>query len=363
MQSNSVNRGRRESDHIFDLSLVVPMWNEEESVDIFFERVVPIVESITESYEIICIDDGSSDSTLALLTKHRVRNPQIKVLSLSRNFGKDVALSAGLDFSRGQAVVPMDVDLQDPPELIPQMYRRKQEGYDVVLAVRKSRDSDNWFKRKTARIFYRVHNSVAEITIPNDAGDFRMLDQKVIEVLRHLPERTRFMKGLFAWVGFTTSTLEYERQPRAAGKTKWQFWKLWNFALDGITASSTLPLRIWTYFGVLISVFAFLFASYLLIETLLHGNEQPGYASTMIAILFLGGINIMATGILGEYLGRVYVEVRNRPLYIVRETHGFDSSVGEENWTNKFTKDSTPSKANTGGSARAAKSSPTSLAS
>lgn len=343
-------------DRVIDLSIVVPMWNEEESVDIFLERVEPIVESISHKYEIICIDDGSTDSTYCRLVKHHIRNPCIKVLSLSRNFGKDVALSAGLNYARGAAVVPIDVDLQDPPELIPEMYARKQEGFDVVIATRTSRDDDDWLKRKTAGMFYRVHNSVADISIPNDTGDFRMLDQKVVEVLRSLPERTRFMKGLFAWVGFTTSTIEYERQPRAAGTSKWKYWKLWNFALDAITTSSTLPLRIWTYFGLAISGSAFLFAFYLVVDTMLHGNEQPGYASTMVVVLFLGGINIMATGILGEYLGRVFVEVRNRPLYVVRETHGFDISPGEEMWIERFTKGSTPSKSSTGGSVRAVKS-------
>ncbi len=307
------------------LSIIVPMWNEEESIDIFMERVEPILQSITQSYEIICIDDGSTDSTLKLLIQHRVRDARIKVLSLSRNFGKDVALSAGLNYCEGQAVVPMDVDLQDPPEIIPDMYARKQEGYDVVLAVRASRKSDSWMKRRTAKLFYRLHNKVADIAIPDDTGDFRMLDRKVVEVIRRLPERTRFMKGLFAWVGFTHSEIEYERQPRAAGTTKWKYWKLWNFALDGITASSTVPLRIWTYFGVAISTFAFLYAGFLILSTMMGGVSVPGYASMMVTVLFLGGINIMATGILGEYLGRVYTEVRNRPLYVVRETHGLDA--------------------------------------
>ncbi len=312
-----------------ELSIVVPMWNEEESIDIFFEKIEPVLQSICENYEIICIDDGSTDSTMSALVKHRVRDPRVKVLSLSRNFGKDIALSAGLNNAHGKAVVPMDCDLQDPPHVIAEMYARKQEGFDVVIAVRASRKSDTVVKRLTARLFYRLHNSIADVTIPHDTGDFRMLDQRVVQVLRHLPERNRFMKGLFSWVGFTHTTVEYERQPRAAGTTKWKYWKLWNFALDGITSSSTVPLRIWTYLGTSIAAMAFLYAIWMVIKIFVYGADVPGYASTMVAILFLGGINILATGIFGEYLGRIYEEVRNRPLYVVRETHGLKAPAVE----------------------------------
>lgn len=305
-----------------EISLVIPMFNEEEGVDYLFDRVEAVLDGIGEPYEIVCVDDGSRDNTLARLVEHSVRNSRIKIISLSRNFGKDVALSAGLNNSTGRCVVPMDSDLQDPPELIVDMYAKKLEGFDVVLAVRSARDTDTFLKRVTARMFYRVHNSVAEIAIPDDTGDFRMMDRRVIEVLRNLPERTRFMKGLFAWVGFTHTSIEYERPERAAGETKFKYWKLWNFALDGITASSTLPLRVWTYTGGIMAVAAISYALYLLVSTLIFGVDLPGYASLMVGISLLGGINILATGILGEYLGRVYVEVRNRPLYVVRETHG-----------------------------------------
>ncbi|MEL6752202.1 MAG: glycosyltransferase family 2 protein, partial [Pseudomonadota bacterium] len=327
--------GRRASDGpAVDLSIVVPMLNEEEGLDLLFERLEPILESITEAYEIVCVDDGSTDGTMASLVQHRVRNPRIKVLSLSRNFGKDVALSAGLNHACGQAVVPMDSDLQDPPELIPQMWEKKAEGYDVVLARRAGRESDGWLKRITAQAFYRVHNRMAEIAIPDDTGDFRMMDRKVIEVLRHLPERTRFMKGLFAWVGFSHCEITYEREARAAGTTKWRYWKLWNFALDGITASSSLPLRMWTYLGGALATFAIGFALWTAVRVMIWGVDVPGYASLMTAILFLGGINIFATGILGEYLGRVYTEVRNRPLYVVREEHGLTSSE-QDTWNDR----------------------------
>lgn len=317
-------RRRKDDAPRLDLSLVVPVLNEDESIGLFLDRVEPILETITPDYEIIFVDDGSTDTTMTHIMSHCERNPRVKVISLSRNFGKDVALSAGLQYTRGKAVVPMDVDLQDPPELIPKMWARKQEGYDVVLAKRSSRESDSWFKRQTAGMFYRLHNKVADISIPDNTGDYRMLDYTVIDVINRLPERTRFMKGLFAWVGFTHSEIEYERQPRAAGETKWKYWKLWNFALDGITASSTLPLRIWTYLGVAVAVGSFLYAAYLVATTLLGGANVPGYASIMVSVLFLGGLNIMATGILGEYLGRVHIEVRNRPLFVVRKTHGLE---------------------------------------
>ncbi|WP_017930846.1 glycosyltransferase family 2 protein [Robiginitomaculum antarcticum] len=318
-----ITAGRRKDDvPMVDLSLVVPVLNEEDSITLFLDRVEPVLQTISQDYEIIFVDDGSTDMTMASIMKRRIENPRIKVLSLSRNFGKDVALSAGLKHTLGKSVVPMDVDLQDPPELIPAMWARKQEGYDVVLAKRSSRQSDSWFKRQTAGMFYRLHNKVADISIPDNTGDFRMLDHKVIDVINRLPERTRFMKGLFAWVGFTHSEIEYERQPRAAGQTKWKYWKLWNFALDGITASSTLPLRIWTYLGVIVALGSFAYAAFMVAKTLIGGPDVPGYPSLMVAVLFLGGVNIMATGILGEYLGRVHVEVRNRPLYVVRETHG-----------------------------------------
>lgn len=336
-----------------EISLVVPMYNEEESIDILFERVEAVLEDIGQPYEIVCVDDGSRDATLGRLVEHRVRNPRIKVISLSRNFGKDVALSAGLNHTSGQCVVPMDSDMQDPPELIADMYAKKLEGFDVVLAVRSARDTDTFLKRVTARLFYRVHNKVADISIPNDTGDFRMMDKRVIEVLRNLPERTRFMKGLFAWVGFTHTSIEYERPERSAGESKFKYWKLWNFALDGITASSTLPLRIWTYAGGLLALSAIAYALYLVGSVLLFGVDLPGYASLMVGILLLGGVNILATGILGEYLGRVYVEVRNRPLYVVRETHGLRKN---DTWTEKSTNDLKPSKATTGGFAAGGRS-------
>ena len=325
VMSKKIAKERHSGDNApadLDLSVVVPIYNEEDGLDTFFSRVEPVLQSITDQYEIICIDDGSSDSSVAKLAMHRVRDARVKVICLSRNFGKDVALSAGLDHASGRTVVPIDADLQDPPELIRDMYAKWREGFDVVYAKRAARDSDGPVKRLTAQLFYRFHNSMADVKIPSDTGDFRLLDRKVVEALREVPERNRFMKGLFAWVGFRQASVEYAREARAAGRTKWNYWRLWNFALDGIAGSTTVPLRIWTYVGFLISAGAFGYAAYLTVHTLIAGADVPGYASIMVAVLFLGGINIAATGILGEYLGRIFNEVRNRPLYIVREAHG-----------------------------------------
>lgn len=339
------------------LSVVVPMYNEEEGADLFFKRLEPVLKSITPDYEIVCVDDGSTDRTLAHLTRHHVRDHRIKVLSLSRNFGKDTALSAGLDHATGQAVVPIDADLQDPPELIAQMIAKWREGYDVVYARRSHRDTDDVQKRVTAGLFYRIHNWIADVRIPDNTGDFRLMDRRVVEAVKHLPEKTRFMKGLFAWVGFKQTGVEYRREVRAAGTTKWHYWKLWNFALDGLTGASTVPLRLWTYFGAILAAATVCYALWLVGHTMLYGNDVPGYASLMVAVLFLGAVNIFATGILGEYVGRIYTEVRNRPLYLVREMRGLETQTdGSKTWNAASIAASTSSKAGTGGSARAARS-------
>jgi glycosyltransferase involved in cell wall biosynthesis len=307
-----------------ELSIIVPMFNEAPVLDRLFERVAKVTERLGLSYEIIVIDDGSTDATLAGLLAHRARNGAIKILSLSRTFGKDIALSAGLDCARGRAVVPLDADLQDPPELIEQMVRLWREGYDVVYATRKLRGGDTWLKRTTAHFFYRVFEAIADVPIPRDTGDFRLLDRRVVDVVVRLPERTRFMKGLFTWVGFKQTAIYYEREERQAGGTKWNYWRLWNFAVDGITSFSSLPLKVWSYFGFVISAFAFLYAVVLAVRKLLNDVHVPGYTSLMVVLLFLGGIQLITLGILGEYMGRVYNEVKGRPLYVVRELHGFD---------------------------------------
>lgn len=349
-------RTRNEESSVL-LSIVVPMYNEEDGIDLLLDRLEPCLASVTGDYEIVCVDDGSSDGTMRKLIARRVRNDRIKVVSLSRNFGKDTALSAGLDFANGAAVVPLDADLQDPPEIIPQMIEKWREGYDVVYGRRVSRPSDSMAKRISARLFYKVHNLLADVRIPHDTGDFRLIDQRVIKALRDMPERTRFMKGLFTWVGFRQTGVEYERPERASGEAKWKPLQLWNFALDGIIGSTTFPLRIWTYAGLAIFLLAMAAAAWLVTRTLIDGVDVPGYASLMVTVLFLGGMNIFATGILGEYIGRISVEVRNRPLYLVRELHGLDRRTnGEQSWSAASTIASAKSKTRIGGSRRAAAS-------
>jgi len=309
-----------------DLSIIAPMYNEEANIDCFFETLIPVLIHLGLEYEIICVNDGSKDRTLEKLLTHHQNNPQIKIINFSRNFGKEIALTAGLHHSGGQAIIPIDTDLQDPPELIEKMVDKWREGYDVVYAVRKQRLGESSFKRLTANVFYRFINFISDTPIPKDTGDFRLFDRRVVKELNRIPERTRFMKGLFAWVGFKQVGIEYDRQPRHLGKTKWNYWKLWNFALDGITLFSTFPLRLWSYIGIIISLLSFGYASFLVLRTLIHGKDVPGYASIMVAVLFLGGLQLISLGVIGEYLGRVYAETKRRPLYIINESYGFDKS-------------------------------------
>jgi glycosyltransferase involved in cell wall biosynthesis len=307
-----------------EISIVVPIHNEAASIDAFFAQLLPVLERLGTTWEIICINDGSTDATLdSLMVFHR-RTPAIKVISLSRNFGKDVALSAGFDFAIGAAVIPIDADLQDPPELIIPMVAKWREGFDIVFATRKRREGDSWLKRTTARYFYEIFDRITDVPVPHDTGDYRLIDRRVVDVLVRLPERTRFMKGLFAWVGFRQTAITFDRQPRHAGASKWNYWRLWNFALDAITSFSSLPLKIWSYIGVAISLFAFLFALFLAGLKIIRGIDLPGYASLMVAVLFFGGVQLISLGIIGEYLARMYSEVKGRPLYLVRDTWGFE---------------------------------------
>jgi glycosyltransferase involved in cell wall biosynthesis len=306
-----------------DLSLLVPMYNEAEGMHHFFERVEAVLKKVPiESYEIICINDGSADDSLGQLLHHRKRNPAIKIIDLSRNFGKEQALTAGLDAAIGRAIVPMDADLQDPPELLGEFIAKWQEGYEVVYGTRINRPGDSAAKRFTARWFYRVHNYLSDIELPRDTGDFRLLDRQVVEVLKTMPERNRFMKGMFAWVGFRQYAVPYERPARHEGRSRWNYWRLWNFALDAITSFSTAPLRIWSYVGASIAGLAFLYALWLLGRTLWFGVDVPGYASLMAAVLFMGGLQLFTLGIMGEYIGRLYLEAKGRPVYVVRQSWG-----------------------------------------
>ncbi|WP_456282554.1 glycosyltransferase family 2 protein [Cupriavidus sp. JZ107] len=305
------------------LSLVVPFFNEEEAIPEFFSRVIPCLEAIDNiEFEIVCINDGSTDRTLECLISAADTDERVRVIDLSRNFGKEAAMSAGLAEAQGDIVVPFDADLQDPPEIIGQLVAKWREGYDVVLARRVDRTTDTFLKRFSASNFYRLHNKLADVKIPDNVGDFRLMTREVTDAVNSLPESRRFMKGLFAWVGFRTAVIPYSRDRRVAGTTKFSGWKLWNFALEGITSFSSLPLRIWTYFGLLVSALSFLYAAYLVIRTLVHGIDVPGYASIFVSILFFSGVQLIGIGILGEYIGRIYMESKRRPLYLIRAQYG-----------------------------------------
>jgi glycosyltransferase involved in cell wall biosynthesis len=308
------------------LSIVVPMHNEQANLDHLFQRLADVLDRLNLSYEIICIDDGSRDRTLPLLVKYHFTDSRIKVISFSRNFGKEIALTAGIDYASGDAVIPIDADLQDPPELIEALIGKWREGFDVVYATRRSRLGESWMKRLTAGGFYRVIDKIGSVTIPRDTGDFRLLDRRVVDVLKQLPERTRFMKGLFSWVGFRQTSILFDRAQRFQGRSSWNYWRLWNFAVDGITSFSLIPLKVWGYVGIVLSLLAFVYATFLIIRTLMLGVDVPGYASLMVAVLFLGGVQLITLGILGEYLGRVYEEVKGRPLYLVRDRYGFENT-------------------------------------
>jgi len=304
------------------ISIVVPFYNEEASVQVFYNSITKILNSLPElDFEIICVDDGSSDGTLSGLFELYNQDARISIIELSRNFGKEAALTAGIDVAIGDAVIPIDADLQDPPELIPELINEWNKGAEVVLARRIDRSTDTLVKRMTAKIFYRIHNKLSSIELPENVGDFRLIDRSVVIALKQLPEQQRFMKGLFAWVGFKTTTVSYNRDSRAAGKSKFSGWKLWNFALEGITSFSTIPLKLWSYLGLFGALFTFLYIAFIVLRTVFYGIDVPGYASLLIAILFFGSIQLIGIGILGEYIGRIYMESKNRPLYIIRKNY------------------------------------------
>ncbi len=308
-----------------ELSIVVPMYNEAANLRPFFERLFNVLNRLNITYEIVCVNDGSQDNTLTELLDYQKHNPFIKIVDLSRNFGKEIALTVGLDYSSGAAVVPIDADLQDPPELIEALLAKWREGYNMVYATRRIRRGETFTKRFTAKLFYRIIDFMSDIPIPKNTGDFRLMDRTVVDSLSKLPERTRFMKGLFAWVGFKQTAIYYDREPRQAGTSTWNYWRLWNFALEGITSFSVLPLKLWSYIGLFLSFISICYATFLIVRTLILGIELPGYASMMVVILFLGGIQLISLGIIGEYLARIYSEVKARPLYLVRKTYGFQS--------------------------------------
>ena len=316
------------------VSVIIPVKDEEDAILPFLARVVPILDGLPTcaeegGWEIVFVDDGSHDHTLAAIVSANLRDPRICAISLSRNFGKEAALSAGIDHVRGRAVVPMDVDLQDPPEVLAAMLAKWREGYEVVYGVRRNRSSDSLPKRLTADLYYRAHNWLSDDKIPEHAGDFRLLDRKVVDVIRAMPERNRFMKGLFAWSGFRQTAVEYDRAERQVGTTKFNYLKLWKLAVDGITSASTAPLRVWSYIGAMIALLALTYAVFLIGRTILYGIDVAGYASLMVAVLFMGGVQLLSLGVLGEYVGRILVEAKHRPIYVVRERIGELPEGGE----------------------------------
>ncbi len=301
------------------ISIILPCYNESEVIADFFKIIIPILEQVNLSYEIVCINDGSKDDTKDKLLEQKRTIPQIRIIDFSKNFGKEAALTAGLDFAKGNCVIPMDCDLQDPPELIPEMIKLWKSGIEVVLAKREDRSDDTFAKRITAGWFYKVFNKLSDVEIPENVGDYRLMDRKVVDVVKSFPERKRFMKGLFSLAGFKSAVVGYKRPNRLKGESKWNYWRLWNYALDGVTSFSTFPLKISMYFGFLVTLAAFLRGSWIIFKVLFFGIEVPGYASLMTTLLFFGGIQLMSLGIIGEYIGRIYMETKQRPIYVIRE--------------------------------------------
>ena len=308
---------------IHTLSVLVPIYNEAQAILACAERIKQVGDSVQHklaiAWNVVFVDDGSIDSSWHQIESLCSADPRFTGIKLSRNFGKEAALTAGLDHIESDFVFIIDADLQDPPELLETFFLKCQEGFDVVYGVRESREGETWFKRMTAAAFYRILNKFSDSPIPKDTGDFRLMTKSAVLVLRQLRERNRFMKGLFAWIGLPQAPIFYQRHARTLGTSKWNYWRLWNFALDGITSFSTLPLRFSTYLGLATAVFSFLFGGYILLRTVIFGVDLPGYASIMVAMMFLSGVQLMALGVIGEYLGRLVNESKQRPIYIVQK--------------------------------------------
>jgi polyisoprenyl-phosphate glycosyltransferase len=307
------------------LSIVAPAYNEERNIPAFLAAIVPVLEGIGETFEIIFVNDGSRDGTLGMLAAASSQDPRIKVVGLARNFGKDIALSAGLAHATGQAIIPIDCDLQHPVELIPQFVAKWREGFDMVLGVRSKRDEEGFIRRTLSKSYYKVMRSMTSVEIPPNAGDFRLLDRKILDVINKMPERHRFMKGIFAWPGFKVASIEFQANVRANDtRSSWSFFKLWKFALDGLFSFSTAPLKLWTYVGVLSAGAAFVYLAITLIQKLFFGIDAAGYASLLVVLLFFNGLLMISNGIQGEYIARIFEEVKGRPLYVVGQTFGFE---------------------------------------
>ncbi|MGH7040580.1 MAG: glycosyltransferase family 2 protein, partial [Acetobacteraceae bacterium] len=298
-------------------SVVVPAFNEAAALPGFVRRLTMVMDGLDPAWELVIVDDGSRDDTAAIAAGLHVTDRRVALLQLSRNFGKEIAATAGLDHARGEAVILIDADLQDPPELIPSLVAAWRNGYDMVYAERRDRDGDSWLKRHTAAAFYRLMRRCGPVELPSQAGDFRLMSRPVVDALLSLREHHRFMKGLCAWVGFRSCGVPYSRGPRLAGNSKWTYWKLWNLALEAVTGFSVLPLKLASYLGLAVAAFATLFGGQLVLRTLLYGNPVPGYPSLMAVVLFLGGVQLITLGVIGEYLGRVFNETKRRPLYLV----------------------------------------------
>ncbi|MDC7251896.1 SfII prophage-derived bactoprenol glucosyl transferase [Wohlfahrtiimonas chitiniclastica] len=301
------------------ISLVVPVYNEEAALPIFYQSVreAPFLKDY--DLEIVFINDGSRDQTEAIINALAISDPRVQALSFTRNFGKEPALFAGLEHATGDAVIPIDVDLQDPIEVIPELIEKWQAGFDVVLAKRIDRSSDSFLKRQSAGLFYKLHNKISTPKIEENVGDFRLMSRNVVENIKKLQERNLFMKGILSWVGGQTAVVEYVRAERSAGDTKFNAWKLWNLAVEGITSFSTAPLRIWAYLGFVVALLSFSYGAYMIFEKIVFGNPVPGYPSILVSILFLGGIQLIGIGVLGEYVGRIYMESKQRPRYLLKK--------------------------------------------
>jgi len=304
------------------IDIIVPCYNESEVLDIFFNEITKIISDIKEyNFNLIFVDDGSSDSTYNIISDYSKKNSYVKYISFSRNFGKESAMYAGLKNSTGDYVLIMDADMQNPPTLIPQMIKGIEEGYDCCAAHRATRDGDPALRTFFTRKFYNLTNKISEVNMPDGAGDFRLMSRNMVNAIIAMSEVQRFSKGIFSWVGFKTKWIKFENVERAAGKTKWSFWKLFSYALDGITAFSTFPLKIASFIGAIVSSSSFIYLLYIIVKTIVIGKETPGYASLVTLILFIGGIIILSCGILGEYIAKIYMEVKNRPIYIIRKTN------------------------------------------
>ncbi len=309
------------------LSVVVPMRNEAQGIDAFMHRLLPALDRLGLGYEVLCVDDGSTDATWGALLSWRARAPALRLLSLSRNFGKEVALTAGLDAAHGEAVVLIDADLQHPPELIEAFVAKWRAGYDMVYAQRRGRAEEGWLRRNAARAFYWAFERLADVEIPDGAGDFRLLDRKVVDALKAMPERARFMKGLYAWVGFRHTGVAFDPDPRYSGRSAWRFGRLLRFASDGLVSFSIKPLTACAWLGAVVAASAVGMGLYFLFKTLILGVDVPGYASIIVAVMVLGGVQLFCLGLFGAYLGRLYEEVKRRPLYILRQAEGFESEA------------------------------------